>query len=162
MEPLSRQSSLKCMSSRTVLSLWKLISQCSHYEGATEGAQPLAFVGKGITFDSGGISLKPGAVEYNLFSNQACRSTNSFRPGDEADAWRHGCVIARWTWPGFNLFPLTSQTGGAAAVVASALAIARLQLPINLIVATPLTENLPGPSATKPGDMYVVKYLEGD
>lgn len=47
-------------------------------------------------------------------------------------------------------------------MVASALAIARLQLPINLIVATPLTENLPGPSATKPGDMYVLKYLGGD
>lgn len=30
------------------------------YRGAGEGA-PLAFVGKGITFDSGGISLKPGS-----------------------------------------------------------------------------------------------------
>ncbi|KAJ3507952.1 hypothetical protein NLJ89_g6018 [Agrocybe chaxingu] len=29
---------------------------------ANKDAQPLAFVGKGITFDSGGISLKPGAV----------------------------------------------------------------------------------------------------
>ena len=162
MEPLSQQGSLKCMSNRTILSLWRLMSQCSHYKGATEGAQPLAFVGKGITFDSGGISLKPGAVEYILFSNQACRSTNSFRPGDEVDAWRHGCVIPRWTRPGFHFFPLTSQTGGAATVVASALAIARLQFPINLIVATPLTENLPGPSATKPGDMYVLKYLGGD
>ena len=58
-----------------------------------------------------------------------------------------------WTSPGFNSFPLTSRIGGAATVVASALAIAQLQLPINLIVATPLTENLPGPSATKPGDV---------
>lgn len=33
-----------------------------HYNGATKkDARPLAFVGKGITFDSGGISLKPGA-----------------------------------------------------------------------------------------------------
>ena len=62
-------------------------------------------------------------------------------------------------WPGFNYFPLTSKTGGAATVVASALAIAKFHLPINLIVATPLTENLPGPSATKPGDMYVLKRL---
>jgi leucyl aminopeptidase len=31
-----------------------------HYTGAGNAA-PLAFVGKGITFDSGGISLKPGA-----------------------------------------------------------------------------------------------------
>lgn len=35
----------------------------SHYKGASlKDAQPLAFVGKGITFDSGGISLKPSAV----------------------------------------------------------------------------------------------------
>jgi len=39
----------------------------SHYKGAAnKDEQPLAFVGKGITFDSGGISLKPGAVN-NLF-----------------------------------------------------------------------------------------------
>lgn len=33
------------------------------YKGAKEGgdATDVAFVGKGITFDSGGISLKPGA-----------------------------------------------------------------------------------------------------
>jgi hypothetical protein len=34
----------------------------SHYKGGIEGARPLGFVGKGITFDSGGISLKPSAV----------------------------------------------------------------------------------------------------
>jgi cytosol aminopeptidase len=35
----------------------------SHYKGAPDAsAQPVAFVGKGITFDSGGISLKPGLV----------------------------------------------------------------------------------------------------
>ncbi|KAM0787749.1 hypothetical protein ACM66B_003806 [Microbotryomycetes sp. NB124-2] len=32
-----------------------------HYKGGKSGEAPLAFVGKGITFDSGGISLKPGA-----------------------------------------------------------------------------------------------------
>lgn len=30
-----------------------------HYEGAKDEQQPLALVGKGVTFDSGGISLKP-------------------------------------------------------------------------------------------------------
>jgi leucyl aminopeptidase len=30
------------------------------WNGATEGAKPYALVGKGITFDTGGISLKPG------------------------------------------------------------------------------------------------------
>ena len=34
-----------------------------HYKGLGQpNARPLAFVGKGITFDSGGISLKPSAV----------------------------------------------------------------------------------------------------
>ncbi|KAK4046983.1 hypothetical protein OIV83_005669 [Microbotryomycetes sp. JL201] len=32
-----------------------------HYNGGKSGEAPIAFVGKGITFDSGGISLKPGA-----------------------------------------------------------------------------------------------------
>jgi leucyl aminopeptidase len=31
------------------------------YDGGNEGDKPHAFVGKGVTFDSGGISLKPGA-----------------------------------------------------------------------------------------------------
>ena len=31
------------------------------WNGGTEGEKPLLFVGKGLTFDSGGISLKPGA-----------------------------------------------------------------------------------------------------
>jgi len=31
------------------------------YKGGKDGDKPYAFVGKGITFDSGGISLKPGA-----------------------------------------------------------------------------------------------------
>jgi len=43
--------------------------------------------------------------------------------------------------------------GGAAAVTSAALAIAKLRLPINLVVVTPLCENLPGPSANKPGDV---------
>ena len=33
----------------------------SRYNGANPSDEPLAFVGKGITFDSGGIFLKPGA-----------------------------------------------------------------------------------------------------
>jgi len=31
------------------------------YNGGNDGDKPYAFVGKGVTFDSGGISLKPGA-----------------------------------------------------------------------------------------------------
>ena len=31
-----------------------------HYNGGAEGAAPIVLVGKGLTFDSGGISIKPG------------------------------------------------------------------------------------------------------
>ncbi len=31
------------------------------WDGGKEGAQPVAFVGKGVTFDTGGISIKPAA-----------------------------------------------------------------------------------------------------
>lgn len=36
------------------------------YRGAGSGAAPLAMIGKGITFDSGGISLKPGAGMWDM------------------------------------------------------------------------------------------------
>ncbi|KAG9126961.1 hypothetical protein FRC07_001260, partial [Ceratobasidium sp. 392] len=85
-----------------------------HYKGASDSnAQPLVFVGKGITFDSGGISLKPGA----------------------------GMKLMR------------GDMGGAATVVSATLAIAKLGIPINLVTLTPLSENMPGPSASKPGDV---------
>lgn len=32
-----------------------------HYNGAGDDSQPIAFLGKGVTFDSGGISIKPSA-----------------------------------------------------------------------------------------------------
>ncbi len=32
------------------------------YKGATKAGNPIALVGKGVTFDSGGISIKPGAA----------------------------------------------------------------------------------------------------
>ncbi|KAI0283682.1 leucine aminopeptidase [Russula aff. rugulosa BPL654] len=103
---------------RTFLSVTKGTSEPAklleiHYNGAAREDQPIAFVGKGITFDSGGISLKPPA----------------------------GMKLMR------------GDMGGAAAVVSAALAIAKLRLPINLVVVTPLCENLPGPSANKPGDI---------
>ncbi|KAJ7292609.1 leucine aminopeptidase [Mycena rebaudengoi] len=86
-----------------------------HYKGAPSAdAQPLVLVGKGITFDTGGISLKPP--------------------------------------PAMKL--MRGDMGGAAAVVSSALAIAQLKVPINLVVLTPLTENMPSSTATKPGDIF--------
>ncbi|OBZ79403.1 Cytosol aminopeptidase [Grifola frondosa] len=85
----------------------------THYKGAAKDSRPLVFVGKGITFDSGGISLKPSA----------------------------GMKLMR------------GDMGGAATVCSAALAIAQLKIPVNLVVLTPLCENLPGPSANKPGDV---------
>ncbi|KAI0960807.1 hypothetical protein AcV7_000089 [Taiwanofungus camphoratus] len=103
---------------RTFLSVTKGTSEPAkfleiHYNGASADSQPLLFVGKGITFDSGGISLKPSA----------------------------GMKLMR------------GDMGGAAAVCSAALAIAQLKIPVNLVVLTPLCENLPGPSANKPGDI---------
>ncbi|RPD53835.1 peptidase M17, leucyl aminopeptidase [Lentinus tigrinus ALCF2SS1-6] len=88
-------------------------SLSSRYKGGTlDGVAALVLVCKGITFDSGGISLKPS----------------------------EGMSLMR------------SDMGGAATVCATALAISRLKIPVNLVVLTPLTENLPGPTANKPGD----------
>ncbi len=45
------------------------------YNGAAKAKKPLAFVGKGLTFDTGGISLKPGAkmeeMKYDMCGGAA-------------------------------------------------------------------------------------------
>ncbi|KAE8214135.1 hypothetical protein CF326_g9808 [Tilletia indica] len=46
---------------------------------------------------------------------------------------------------------------GAPALVAATWAIAKLGLPINLSVVTPLTENMPSGRAAKPGDFVETK-----
>ncbi len=88
------------------------------YRGAGR-ARPLALVGKGITFDTGGISLKPGA-------------------GMEA---------------------MKADMSGAASVIAAMRAIGRLRPRVNVLAIAPCTENMPGGSATKPGD--VVYTMDG-
>ncbi|KAG8922237.1 hypothetical protein FRC01_014288 [Tulasnella sp. 417] len=55
--------------------------------------------------------------------------------------------------PSADMKAMRGDMGGAATVCATALAIAKLTLPINLVVVTPLCETLPGPSANKPGDI---------
>jgi len=83
--------------------------------GATDArGRLLAMVGKGVTFDSGGISIKPSA----------------------------------------DMHLMKYDMSGAAAVLASASAIARLGLPLRVITVAPCTENLPGGHATKPGDVF--------
>ncbi len=77
----------------------------------------IALVGKGVTFDSGGLSLKPPT------SQEAMK---------------------------------TDMTG--AAVVMAALSIAsRLRLAVRVTAITPLTENLPGDKALKPGDVLTIR-----
>lgn len=83
-----------------------------HYKGSEE--TPLVLVGKGVTFDSGGISIKPSG----------------------------GMALMR------------GDMGGAACVLATLDAVAKLKLPINLVVLVPLAENMPSGSATKPGDVF--------
>ena len=79
----------------------------------------VVLVGKGITFDSGGISLKP----------------------------LEGMRLMR------------KDMGGAAAVCATLLGAADLNLPVRITALAPLAENLVSGSATRPGD--VVRHYGG-
>jgi len=81
------------------------------YKGSK--GKPLALIGKSITFDSGGISLKPSDGMEKMKYDMA----------------------------------------GGAAVLGVLKAASALKLPVNLIGILPATENLPGGSATKPGDV---------
>jgi leucyl aminopeptidase len=80
--------------------------------GAPAGST-LGLVGKGITFDTGGLSLKP------------------------ADGMER----------------MKDDMAGGASVVAALRSIAQQQLPINAIAVVPMTENMPGGKAIKPGDI---------
>ncbi len=80
--------------------------------GAPAG-QTLGLVGKGVTFDTGGISLKP------------------------ADGMER----------------MKDDMAGGATVVAALRCIALEKLPIRAMAIVPMTENMPGGKATKPGDI---------
>jgi leucyl aminopeptidase len=73
----------------------------------------LGLVGKGITFDTGGISIKPAE----------------------------------------NMDRMKDDMSGGAAVICAMSAIARLRLPVRCIGIVPMTENMPGGRAIKPGDV---------
>lgn len=83
------------------------------YYGADKKHKPIVLVGKGITFDSGGISLKPGA---------------------EMDEMKYDMC-------------------GAASVLGTVQAIAKMGLKINVVGVIPTCENMPSGTATKPGDI---------
>ncbi len=84
-----------------------------NYKGGKPKDKPVVLVGKGITFDTGGISLKPG---------------------EGMDEMKYDMC-------------------GAASVLGTFKAIARMELPINVVGLIPTTENMPGGSAIKPGDI---------
>jgi leucyl aminopeptidase len=88
------------------------------YTGAGK-ATPIALSGKGISFDSGGLSIKP------------------------AD----------------GMETMKDDMGGAASILATMKAIARLKPKVNVIAAVPSSENMPSGSAQKPGD--VIRHYGG-
>lgn len=89
------------------------------YGGTKKDKAPIVIVGKGLTFDSGGISIKPSQGMEEM---------------------------------------KTDMSGGAGAIGAI-MAAAALRLPVNLVALVPATENMPGGSAIKPGD--ILKTMSG-
>ena len=84
------------------------------YRGAKgRNKKTVALVGKGITFDTGGISIKPAASMHHM----------------------------------------TSDMGGAAAVIATVVLAAKQGLPIDVIATVPMAENMPSSTAQRPGDV---------
>lgn len=89
------------------------------YKAKKAKAPTIAFVGKGITFDSGGLSIKPANSMEDMKEDMA----------------------------------------GAASVINTLVALAELQPDVNVVGFAPITENLVGGSAQKPGD--IVKFYNG-
>ncbi|KAK6090069.1 hypothetical protein P3W45_000957 [Vairimorpha bombi] len=85
------------------------------YKGKSTKEVDLSLVGKGITFDTGGISLKPSA----------------------------------------NMAAMKGDMMGAATVLATIKLASDMRLNINIEAVLPLTENMPGGVATKPGDVHI-------
>ena len=93
--------------------LVRLIHRGSRLAKKPKQAKRVALVGKGITFDTGGISIKPAA----------------------------------------SMHYMTSDMGGAAAVIATVALAAQLELPIDVITTVPMAENMPSATAQRPGDV---------
>lgn len=93
------------------------------YKPSGNPSKKVGLVGKGVTFDTGGLSIKPSS----------------------------------------NMHFMKSDMGGAAAVLGTMEAAARLQLPVHLIGVVPSTENSVDADSTKPGDVigsYSGKTIE--
>ncbi|TYT73383.1 leucyl aminopeptidase [Desulfobotulus mexicanus] len=85
-----------------------------HYNPEKTADKTVALVGKGVTFDSGGLDLKPPAGMEGMKMDMA----------------------------------------GAAAVAATAIALARTRPSFRFIAAIPIVENMPSATAYRPGDVF--------
>jgi leucyl aminopeptidase len=85
--------------------------------GRSEGPPALALVGKGVTFDSGGLSLKPSD----------------------------------------SMLTMKCDMSGGAAVLATIATIAALEIPIDVVAAIGLVENMTGAAAYKLGDVLTAR-----
>jgi len=85
------------------------------YNSGRKDLDTIVLVGKGVTFDTGGISIKPAN----------------------------------------NMAEMKMDMSGAAAVIGTIEAAARLKLPTHLVGLIPATENMPSGSAMKPGDIII-------
>ncbi len=79
-----------------------------------ESIPTVALVGKGITFDSGGLSLKPAE----------------------------------------SMIGMKNDMAGAAAVIAAMCALPALDVNVRVVSFTPMTDNMTGGAAQRPGDIY--------
>ncbi len=86
---------------------------------APKPAKTIALVGKGITFDSGGLNIKQGE----------------------------------------GMADMKDDMTGAGVILATMKAISALKPNVNVVGSMPLTENMPGGNAMRPGD--IIKALSG-
>ncbi len=89
------------------------------YSCGDKNAPHVSLVGKGVTFDSGGLSIKPAHAMDEMKDDMA----------------------------------------GAASVIATMQAVAYLKPKVNIAALVPMTENLLGGSAMKPGD--IIRHYNG-
>jgi leucyl aminopeptidase len=89
------------------------------HNAAGKDLDTIVLVGKGVTFDTGGISIKPSQ----------------------------------------SMAEMKMDMSGAAAVIGTLEAAARLALPIHLVGLIPATENMPSGSAMNPGD--IIRHFGG-
>jgi leucyl aminopeptidase len=81
--------------------------------------RPVVLIGKGVTFDTGGISIKPSA----------------------------------------GMAEMKMDMSGAAAVIGTFEAVARLKLPVHIVGLIPIVENMPSGSSIRPGD--IIRHYNG-